>query len=78
MKIQELINQLEAIRDVFAQDADEALAWAILEDLADRSDVPEWLGDRRDPATKDVAREIAQLIAQHRALCLANPKSGGG
>lgn len=77
MKIQELINQLEAVRDATAEDQDLALAWIILEDLSERSDVPGWIGDRQDLATIDMAKEIAQLIAQHRGLCLANAQSGG-
>ncbi len=47
-------------------DDDLALAWAILKDLSDRAGIPEWLGSDSDDAAKDVAWDIATLIAARR------------
>lgn len=47
---------------------DRHLAWEILKDLSDRNGVPEWLGNDGDHAAKDIANDLALLIANHREL----------
>lgn len=46
--------------------ADRELAWAILDDLSDRGGIPEWLGDRDDPAARNVSSAVAEIISRHR------------
>lgn len=58
--------------DVTKEDRD--LAWAILDDLSDRAGIPEWLGRRFDDAARDVAKDVAQIIAEHRTNAARSTK----
>lgn len=46
---------------------DRELAWAILTNLSDRREIPRWLGNKRDDAARMVQKDVAELIAAHRA-----------
>lgn len=48
----------------------DALAWAVLADLADRAGVPEWLGSKEDGAAVAVHHEISRDVVLPRLKAL--------